>query len=86
MNLLRTFDDLKSASEFGQRMVCLGYWDFQKLKKWNADISGIYSVNSGMLPIICCECKKIKGEKEGLGVTGVSHTWCKECKEKKQSF
>lgn len=31
------------------------------------------------MQIICSNCKKDMGEKDGKGVEGVSHSLCKEC-------
>ena len=28
---------------------------------------------------MCARCGKDMGEKDGKGVEGVSHSWCKEC-------
>ncbi len=34
------------------------------------------------LTVICGKCKKYMGEKDGDGVTGVSHSMCEECWER----
>jgi CRISPR/Cas system-associated protein Cas10 (large subunit of type III CRISPR-Cas system) len=35
-----------------------------------------------ILVIQCCICKKVLGTKDGHGVEGISHGYCKECGDK----
>lgn len=35
-----------------------------------------------IIMVQCCICGKVLGFKDGFGVEGISHTYCKECGEK----
>ena len=35
-----------------------------------------------VIEVYCCVCHKKLGEKDGLGVSGPSHTYCKVCLER----
>lgn len=38
-----------------------------------------------IITIVCCVCKKYLGEKDGKGISGVSHGYCDECLKKEMA-
>lgn|GEM_PF-3236973 len=34
------------------------------------------------ITVICCVCGKVLRTKDGMGITGISHSYCDSCKDK----